>query len=180
MPNSWKGVIAGFVATVVLSALIMLFNAAGVLKQLDIVEHIDKLEIDPARRGLGRSFHRRRSAVGIRFSLLSTPPSDEDRPRWQKGLMFGVIAWFLMMIIFMPVIGAGLFGWRLGIVEPIGMLGLHLVYGLVIGRDFRFPRQALSNQGQHPAATASFRGRTSAKRGINPPFCDAVAKSGDA
>ena len=52
--------------------------------------------------------------------------------------MFGVIAWFLMMIIFMPVIGAGLFGLRLGIVEPVGMLGLHLVYGLAIGVTFDF------------------------------------------
>ena len=43
MPSSLKGVIAGFFATVVLSALILIFNAAGILKELDIIEHIDKL-----------------------------------------------------------------------------------------------------------------------------------------
>ena len=143
MPNSWKGVIAGFVATVVLSALIMLFNAAGVLKQLDIVEHIDKL--GSIQRAAAWVDHFIVGALlwGPIFAAFDAT-TEVNRPRWQKGLMFGVIAWFLMMIIFMPVIGAGLFGWRLGLVEPVGMLGLHLVYGLAIGVTFelldkRFP-----------------------------------------
>ena len=143
MPNSWKGVIAGFVATVVLSALIMLFNAAGVLKQLDIVEHIDKL--GSIQRAAAWVDHFIVGALlwGPIFAAFDAT-TKVGRPRWQKGLIFGVIAWFLMMIIFMPVIGAGLFGWRLGLVEPVGMLGLHLVYGLAIGVTFelldkRFP-----------------------------------------
>jgi len=48
----------------------------------------------------------------------------------------------------MPVIGAGLFGWRLGLIEPVGMLGMNLLYGLVLGvvydlLDKRFPTREL-------------------------------------
>src|SRR5688572_602964 len=43
MPNSWKGVIAGFVATVILSVIFVLFKTFGILPELDIVQHIDKL-----------------------------------------------------------------------------------------------------------------------------------------
>jgi len=52
------------------------------------------------------------------------------------------------MLIFMPVIGAGLFGLKLGLVAPVGMFGLHIVYGLVLGVAFdlldkKFPTKAL-------------------------------------
>jgi MFS family permease len=147
MPNSWKGVIAGFLATTVLSAIMLLFNAAGVLPQLDIVEHIDKL--GSIQRAAAWVDHYIVGTLlwGPIFAAFDATTS-ETRPRWQKGLMFGVITWFLMMIIFMPVIGAGLFGWRLGLIEPVGMLGMNLVYGLVIGVAFelldkKFPTKAL-------------------------------------
>jgi MFS family permease len=147
MPNSWKGVIAGFLATTVLSAIMLLFNAAGVLPQLDIVEHIDKL--GSIQRAAAWVDHYIVGTLlwGPIFAAFDATTS-ETRPRWQKGLMFGVITWFLMMIIFMPVIGAGLFGWRLGLIEPVGMLGMNLIYGLVIGVAFdlldkKFPTKAL-------------------------------------
>jgi MFS family permease len=150
MPNSWKGVIAGFVATSVLSAIMLLFNAAGVLPQLDIVEHIDKL--GSIQRAAAWVDHYIVGTLlwGPIFAAFDATTS-ETRPRWQKGLMFGVITWFLMMIIFMPVIGAGLFGWRLGLIEPVGMLGMNLIYGLVIGVAFdlldkKFPTKALISE----------------------------------
>jgi hypothetical protein len=137
MPNSWKGVISGFFATVVLSAVIALFNALGILPQLDIVGLIDKL--GSIQRVAAWVDH---FIVGV---LLWGPifsgfdaTTDEKWPRWQKGLMFGVIAWVAMMLIFMPVIDGGLFGWKLGLVTPIGMLALHLIYGLALGVSFDF------------------------------------------
>lgn len=135
MPNSWKGVIAGFIATVALSALILLFNAMGVLKELDIIEHIDKLGSIQKAAAWVDHFIVGALLWGPIFAAFEAT-TDEKYPRWQKGLMFGVITWFLMMIIFMPVIGAGLFGWRLGLVEPVGMLGMNLFYGLVLGVVF--------------------------------------------
>ena len=143
MPNSWKGVIAGFFATVILSAIMVLFNALGILPQLDIVGLIDHLGSIQRVAAWVDHFIVGALLWGPIFAAFEAT-TDVKWPRWQKGLMFGVIAWVLMMLIFMPVIGGGLFGWRLDLVTPIGMLGQHLLYGLAIGvifdlLDQRFP-----------------------------------------
>src|SRR5215213_1628784 len=147
MPQSWKGIIAGFIATVVISAIFMTSNAMGVLPELDIVHWIDQL--GSVQRGAAWVDHFIVGTLlwGPIFTAFEsmTPPGP---PRWQKGLMFGVIAWVAMMLIFMPVVGAGLFGWRSGLTASIGMLGLHLVYGYVQGVAFElldrtFPTKAL-------------------------------------
>ena len=151
MPNSWKGVIAGFFATVVLSALIVLFNTLKILPELDIVHLIDKLGSIQIAAAWVDHFIVGTLLWGPIFAAFEATTA-ETRPRWQKGLAFGVIAWVAMMLIFMPVIGRGIFGWRHDpenpLVNPfvtgIGMLGMHLVYGLVMGvvfdlLDKRFP-----------------------------------------
>ena len=135
MPYSWKGIIAAFVATVVISLIFVGFNALGILPELDIVHLIDAL--GSVQRGAAWVDH---FIVG---TLLWGPiftgfesTTSASMPRWQKGLLFGLIAWVGMMLIFMPVVGGGLFGLRMGLVAPIGMLGLHIVYGLVLGTVF--------------------------------------------
>ena len=50
-----------------------------------------------------------------------------------KGIVFGVGAWLLMMIVVMPMAGAGLFGMNLGIMAPIMTFILHVIYGAVLG-----------------------------------------------
>jgi hypothetical protein len=147
MPHGWKGIIGGFVGSVVLSLLFVLFNTLGVLKQLDIVEHIDKLGSIQRIAAWVDHFIVGTLLWGPIFAGFEAT-TDTKYPDWQKGLAFGVIAWLGMMLVFMPVIGAGLFGWRLGIIEPVGMLVLHLIYGLVLGvvfdlLDRRYPTQSV-------------------------------------
>ena len=147
MPDSWKGIIAGFIATVVISLIFVSFNALGVFPDLDIVHLIDQL--GSIQRGAAWVDHFIVGALlwGPIFTAF-TSMMLEGWPRWQKGLIFGVGAWVAMMLIFMPVIGAGLFGLKLGLVAPVGMFGLHIVYGLVLGVAFdlldkQFPTKAL-------------------------------------
>lgn len=146
MPNTWKGSIGGFVAALVLAAIFKMFNATGTFDELDIVTLIDR--VGSIGRGGAWADH---FIVGV---LLWGPifaafdATTDNRPRWQKGLMFGVIAWLVMMLIFMPVVGGGLFGWRVGLVAPVGMLVLHLIYGLVLGvvfqaLDERYPAKSV-------------------------------------
>lgn len=147
MPAGWKGIIAGFVATLVLSLIFVTFNAMGVLPQLDIVTLIDRLGSIGRIAAWVDHFIVGMFLWGPIFAGLDST-MDPKWPRWQKGLIFGVIAWFLMMIIFMPVVGGGLFGLQIGIMEPIGMLGMNLVYGLVIGvvydvLDKRYPTKTI-------------------------------------
>jgi uncharacterized membrane protein YagU involved in acid resistance len=56
-----------------------------------------------------------------------------SRAYWLKGLVFGVFAWLMMMILFMPLAKAGWFGALIGPVAAIVTLGYHLIYGLVLG-----------------------------------------------
>jgi hypothetical protein len=53
-----------------------------------------------------------------------------------KAVMFAVGAWLLMMIMAMPMAGAGLFGLKLGMMAPIMTLILHVIWGLVLGGIF--------------------------------------------
>jgi len=55
---------------------------------------------------------------------------------WLKGTLFGIGAWLLMMILVMPMAGAGLFGMALGIMVPIATLVLHLIFGAVLGGTY--------------------------------------------
>ena len=55
---------------------------------------------------------------------------------WLNGILFGFGAWILMMVLFMPMAGAGLFGMALGIMVPIATLVLHLIYGAVLGGTY--------------------------------------------
>jgi hypothetical protein len=50
-----------------------------------------------------------------------------------KGLIFGALAWLVMMIIFMPLAGHGLFALSLGPQATVATLVLHLIYGAVLG-----------------------------------------------
>jgi hypothetical protein len=147
MPSSWKGIIAGLLATILLSLIILAFHTAGILPELDIVTLIDNL--GSINRGQAWADHFIVGTLlwGPIFAGTDSmgPPT---RPRWLKGLIFGAVTWFFMMIIFMPVVGGGLFGMKFGIVEPIGMLGMNLVYGLAIGifydlLDKQFPTRDL-------------------------------------
>ena len=147
MPASWKGIIAGFVATIVLSLIFATLNAIGILPQLDIVTLIDRLGSIGRVAAWVDHFIVGMFLWGPIFSGFDST-FEAKWPRWQRGLIFGVVIWFLMMIIFMPVVGGGLFGLQIGWVEPIGMFFMNMVYGLVIALvydllDKRYPTKTL-------------------------------------
>jgi hypothetical protein len=146
MPHSWKGVIAGLVATLVLSALFIVFHATGMFPDLDIVTLIDHL--GSIGRGGAWADHFIVGALLWGPIFAAFDATSAERPRWQKGVIFGAGAWVMMMLIFMPVVGGGLFGWRFGLEASVGMFVLHLIYGFVLGAvfellDWRFPTKSL-------------------------------------
>lgn len=65
----------------------------------------------------------------------------------RKALVFATGAWLLMMLITMPMAGAGLFGLNLGPMAPVMTLILHLFWGAVLGVVF----QALPSQSTQTA-----------------------------
>jgi hypothetical protein len=64
-----------------------------------------------------------------------------EGPGWWKGMRFSLIPWLLSLIIFLPLMGGGIFGIDVG-AGPLPILGnliLHLIYGAVLGETYADP-----------------------------------------
>jgi hypothetical protein len=55
----------------------------------------------------------------------------------------------MMMIVMMPMAGAGLFGTGLGMMTPVATLMLHIVFGVVLGGVYGL-------LGRHQTSTAGY------------------------
>lgn len=128
-----KGIVAGFSATVVLSVLMLMKSMMGLMPQLDIISMLSTMAGAPDTPLIGWVLHFVIGSVlwGVLFALIS--PMIPGRSEWLKGIAFGTAAWLLMMIMVMPMAGAGLFGSRFGMVAPVMTLMLHILYGAVLG-----------------------------------------------
>lgn len=132
-----RSMVAGFVATVALSLLMLMKGAMGLMPELNpIVMLTDMAHAKmgmPASPLVGWVAHFMIGTVlwGILFKLLY---------RWLpggnallKGMSFSALAWLMMMILPMPMVGAGLFGMKLGMMAPVMTLMMHLIWGAVLG-----------------------------------------------
>ena len=91
---------------------------------------------------------------------------------WLKGFQFSLIPWFLSLVVFLPLVGGGLFGFAIGAgpLPAIGNLVLHLVYGITLGAMYgpvgdiaadEFPHRGLADE---PEVVARY--ERAAARGI--------------
>ncbi len=135
------GLKAGFIATLVLSAMMILKTLSGVLPQLDVIRMLNGMMSVPltllnATLLLGWIAHVAIGSVawGITFAVIQDRMPDWRG--WAKGITFGVGAWLVMMLVVMPMGGAGLFGMNIGLIVPVMTMGLHVVYGAVLGIAF--------------------------------------------
>lgn len=75
--------------------------------------------------------------VGIAFAVAYAywvePPL--RRLGWKSGVLYSLLPWLLSVVVFFPLMGAGLFGYLLaaGPLPAIGNLVLHLCYGATLG-----------------------------------------------
>src|SRR5215467_4085126 len=103
-----RGIIAGFVATVVLSAIMLMKQSMGLMPELDPVAMIGSMAgaSSPAAGWIGH-FVIGSIFWGVGFAIISPYLPG---PYWLRGAIFAVGAWLMMMIVMMPMAGAGLFG----------------------------------------------------------------------
>lgn len=124
MDRLGRGLIAGFLATLVLSMavdpLTTLARHAGVLM--------------PA---VGWVLHFTIGTLvwGGTFALVH---AHLPGPSWLRGLIFGLAAWLFVMVAVLPMTHAGLFGWAFGWKAPASMLFVHLVYGALLALIYDF------------------------------------------
>src|SRR6516162_6738927 len=126
-----RGIAAGFVATVVLSAMMLVKHSMGLMPELDPIAMITA---NGGRKFAGSrldcAFCHRKHLLGYRLRGRQSLPAG---PFWLRGMIFAAGAWLLMMIVMMPMAGAGLFGTGLGMMTPVATLMLHIVFGVVLG-----------------------------------------------
>src|SRR6266481_5443152 len=136
MGNALKGMIAGFVATLILSGLMLLNSTMGLMPQINIVRMLANLGTLSTTAAWMDHFIVGGVIWGLLFAVydgVATRPA-----HWLKGIIVGVLAWLMMMVAFMPLAGAGFFGAKIGITALVGLLILHLVYGVVLGATYGF------------------------------------------
>ena len=129
-----RGIIAGIIATAVLSALMMMKTMMGVMPEFNVIGDWTKvltmvgLSAGPA---IAWVLHFALGAVwGVLFALIH-----QKLPGGYvvSGIIFGVIAWFGMMIGFMPIAGNGLFGLGISPMVTMATLVLHVIFGAALG-----------------------------------------------
>jgi uncharacterized membrane protein YagU involved in acid resistance len=129
-PAVGRGALAGFVATVALSVLMMMKHAMGLMPELDPIGMISHM-LGMSTPLVGWVMHFMIGIVwGMAFALTSRMFPGAF---WLKGMLFSVAPWLIMMFVMMPMAGAGVFGLDLGMAAPVMTLMLHLVFGAVLG-----------------------------------------------
>jgi uncharacterized membrane protein YagU involved in acid resistance len=132
-----RSMLAGFVATVVLSSLMLIKAGMGLMPQFNAIAMLTgmahRMMGMPASPMVGWLAHFLIGTVlwGVLFALLYRVLPGATA--LVKGLSFSVLAWLLMMLLPMPMAGAGLFGLKLGLMAPVMTLILHLIWGAVLG-----------------------------------------------
>ncbi len=128
-----KGLLAGLVATLVLSALMVMKAMMGIMPALDLPKMIAGMMGAPDAPLIGWVVHFMIGIVlyGVAIALLDLRLPGNSRIA--NGLVLGATGWLVMMLVLMPMTGAGLFGLNLGIMAPMMTLVLHLIFGAVLG-----------------------------------------------
>ncbi len=134
MSNSMKGMVAGLVATLVLSALLLLEGTMNIAPEFNIIRLLTSLgSIGTVAAWMDHFI----VGVVVWGLLFGAYDAVATRPaHWLKGIIFGVFSWLMMMVLFMPMAKAGFFGAKIGIMAPVVTLIYHLVYGAVLGAAY--------------------------------------------
>lgn len=140
-----KGAIAGFVATAVVSGLIVAKELAGWWPQLDFV----RLLSGGGEDALGWAIH---FAVG---TLLLGPLFAVLAPRLPgtsciaKSIVFVCGAWLIMQLAVLPLLGLGAFGARYGFVVPALTFVMNVVFGVILGLVFEMQKGVYRRHHEH-------------------------------
>ena len=130
--NIKAGLISGFIATVVLSILMVAKTKMGVMPDLNAIKMLAGMMGGSLAMGWAAHFMIGTVIWGGLFAVLVDilPGSIMF-----SAILFSIGAW-LMMMGPMPMAGAGLFGLQLGMMAPAATLMLHIIWGVVLGLSY--------------------------------------------
>jgi hypothetical protein len=133
MNDVMKGMVAGGVATAVLSVVMLLISATGFEPQLELTRLLLTLLAEPSQYALGWVLHIAIGSVVLGGVFAHIEPRLGADTHTKSGVLYGVIAWLIVMLVFLPAAGAGYFGFQLSRLAPIVILALQVLYGGVLG-----------------------------------------------
>jgi asparagine N-glycosylation enzyme membrane subunit Stt3 len=124
MINIGKGIIAGLVASAAVAGIVFLGSMAGLALAADPVRAVSGIMLSPTELSWVLHFVVGTFLWGSLFAVLSPVlPS----PFWLKGVVFGFLAWLLMLLV----------SWGADPVSPpqpsLGPVLLHMLFGAVLG-----------------------------------------------
>lgn len=128
-----KGFQAGLVATVGLSLLMVLKTMMGIMPELDLPKMIAGMMGAPDSPIIGWVVHFMIGVLGYGFAMAFIAKSMTGKSFIAQGMLISFAGWLIMMVAFMPMAGAGMFGMKMGVMAPLMTLVLHLIFGAVLG-----------------------------------------------
>ena len=131
-----KGLAAGAAATAVLSMLMVMKAAMGVMPELDLPKMISGMMGASGVPAVGWAVHIMIGVIGYGVAIALLDSRLPGRSSIARGVLIGFAGWLVMMVMLMPMAGAGLFGMALGMMAPMMTLVLHLIFGAVLGWTF--------------------------------------------
>jgi hypothetical protein len=139
MSTATRGLAAGLIAAAVLALLILVAGGIRDFPGIDVTRLIGAAASElfgmPRTAAVGWVLFFVIGAVwGLVFAwIFHRLPG---RSGLVRGLVFAVAVWVVMMIVFMPIAGAGWFGLALGGPAPVATFLMHLIFGAVMGVCF--------------------------------------------
>lgn len=154
-----KGIAAGFIATVVLSAFMLLKAKMGMLPEMNAIKLLSgmshKMAGTPAMPAVGWFWHFLIGSVlwgGLFAAFHRSLPGASEVTR---AVWLSVLAWLAMMIVVMPVAGKGLFALSIGPMAAVATLVLHIIFGVALGYSFdRFTKESKTEVDQQQTQDA--------------------------
>lgn len=147
--NIKAGLISGFVATVVLSVLMVMKAKMGVMPDLNAIKMLAGMMHAPLPMGWVAHFMIGTVVWGLLFAaLVDKLPGGV----MASAIVFSIAAWLMMMLGPMPMAGAGLFGMHIGMMAPVATLMLHIIWGVVLGFSYqRLTKKEVEHVAGHAA-----------------------------
>ncbi|MEX2500606.1 MAG: DUF6789 family protein [Wenzhouxiangellaceae bacterium] len=134
MNNNVRGIIAGLVATVVLSVLMVVKGMMGVMPDLNVITMLASKMGGNMVMGWAAHFVIGVLVYGLAFAnLRGVLPGGSNTV---KGMVLGIMGWLVMMLAIMPMMGAGIFAMNMGMMAAVATLVLHIIFGLVLGLTY--------------------------------------------
>ena len=128
-----KGMEAGFAATVLITILVFIQQKLGLSPEFDLISMATVAVGGDTIMGWIFHFFVGGVLWGLGFAVVSP---HWPGPHWLRGAIFGMIAWLIMMIAFLPMTGYDMFAVGMGPTIPVASFVIHLIFGLTMGEAY--------------------------------------------